>query len=149
LNGGNVFTLVALDALDENLGGCELLGATGFGGGGFCSFLLGVLFGAFLSIDGEGGEVLFYGFCAQVSILLCECFYSRKSKGLAMVSLATHLSSTACCAYLGGSHRAILRTSSLCHRTRSTAAHSLAIWEVATRLGVVPTSGGRLHTTDY
>jgi hypothetical protein len=37
---GDVFALVALDALDKNFGGGEFFGATGFGGGGFGGFLL-------------------------------------------------------------------------------------------------------------
>lgn len=39
------------------------MGGFCFGGGGFCGFLLGVFFGAFLGVEGEGGEVLFYCFC--------------------------------------------------------------------------------------
>jgi hypothetical protein len=62
LNGGDVFALVALDALDQDLGRGEFFSASGFGGGGFCSFLLGVFLGTFLGVEGEGGEVLFYGF---------------------------------------------------------------------------------------
>lgn len=60
--GGDVFALVAFDAFDEDLGGGEFFGAAGFGRRGFCGFLLGVFFGAFLGVDREGGEILFYGF---------------------------------------------------------------------------------------
>lgn len=58
---GDVFALVALDALDDDFGRGEFFGAAGFGGGGFCFFLFCVLFGAFLGVDREGGEVGCYG----------------------------------------------------------------------------------------
>jgi hypothetical protein len=67
LYGGHVLALVALDALDQDFGRREFFSAPGFGGGGFCGFLLRVFFGAFLGVDGEGGEVLFYGFCVDVN----------------------------------------------------------------------------------
>jgi hypothetical protein len=67
LHGGDVFALVALDALDEDFGGREFFGAPGFGGGGFCGFFLRVFFGAFLGVEGEGGEVLFDGFWRKIS----------------------------------------------------------------------------------
>jgi hypothetical protein len=66
LHGGDVFALVALDALDQDLRRCELFGAARFGGRGFGGFLLRVFFGAFLGIDGEGREVLFYGFWGEL-----------------------------------------------------------------------------------
>ena len=56
-----MFALVALDALDDDFGGGEFFGAAGFGGGGFCFFLFCVLFGAFLGVDREGGEIGCYG----------------------------------------------------------------------------------------
>lgn len=59
---GDVLALVALDALDDDFGGCALLALAGFGGFGFGGFLLGVFFGAFLRVDAEGGEVLVEGF---------------------------------------------------------------------------------------
>jgi hypothetical protein len=59
---GDVLALVALDALDDDFGGCALLALAGFGGFGFGGFLLGVFFGAFLRVDAEGGEVLGEGF---------------------------------------------------------------------------------------
>ena len=55
---GDVLALVALDALDDDFGGCAFFGLAGFGGFGFGGFLLGVFFGAFLCVDAEGGEVL-------------------------------------------------------------------------------------------
>jgi len=62
LHGGDVFALVALDALNEDLGRGELFGAASFCGRGFCGFLLRVFFCALLCVDGEGREVLGYGF---------------------------------------------------------------------------------------
>jgi hypothetical protein len=68
----DVFALVALYALNEDLRGGEFFGAAGFRRRGFGGFLLRVLFGAFLGVKGECGEVLFYGFWRPVSMLLCE-----------------------------------------------------------------------------
>lgn len=62
---GDVFALVAFDALDYDFGGGEFFGAAGFGGGGFGFLLFGVLFGAFLGVDREGGEVGCYGVCGE------------------------------------------------------------------------------------
>lgn len=60
---GDVFTLVALDALDD-YGACgALLGFSRFGCFGLEGFLVGVLFGALLGIDGEGAEAGGYGVC--------------------------------------------------------------------------------------
>jgi hypothetical protein len=50
---GDVLALVALDALDDDFGGCALFGLAGFGGFGFGGFLLGVFFGAFLRVNAE------------------------------------------------------------------------------------------------
>jgi hypothetical protein len=55
---GDVLALVALDALDDDLAGRALFALAGLGRFGFGGFLLGVFFGAFLGVDGEGGEVL-------------------------------------------------------------------------------------------
>lgn len=55
-DGGHVFALVALDALDQHLGLGFGLGRAGFGRERFGFFLEGVLFGALLGVDGEGGE---------------------------------------------------------------------------------------------
>jgi len=57
-----VLALVALDALDDDFGGCALFGLAGLGGFGFGGFLLGVFLGALLGVDAEGGEVLGQGF---------------------------------------------------------------------------------------
>jgi hypothetical protein len=58
-----VFAFVAFDAFYGYFGGGEFFGAAGFEGGGFCFFFLCVFFGAFLGVDGEGGEVCCYGVC--------------------------------------------------------------------------------------
>lgn len=60
-HGGDEFALVALDALNENLGLGLGLGRAGFGSEGFRLFLEGVFFGAFLGVDGERGERGGYG----------------------------------------------------------------------------------------
>lgn len=57
-----MLALVALDALDDDFGGCALFRLAGFGSFSFGSFFLGVFFGAFLRVDAEGGEVLGEGF---------------------------------------------------------------------------------------
>jgi hypothetical protein len=66
---GDVFALVALDALDDDFGGCALLGLAGFGRERFGGFLLGVFFGAFLRIDAKGGEVLRQGFAGVEGVV--------------------------------------------------------------------------------
>lgn len=53
----NVFTFVALDALDDDLAGSALLRRTRLGGFGFGGFFVSVLFGAFLGVNREGAEV--------------------------------------------------------------------------------------------
>jgi hypothetical protein len=55
---GDVFALVALDALDDDFGRGAFLRFARFGRFGFGGFLLGVFLGAFLGVDGERGEVL-------------------------------------------------------------------------------------------
>ena len=57
-----MLALVALDALNDDFGGCALLGLAGLGGLGFGGFLLGVFFGALLGVYRQGGEVLREGF---------------------------------------------------------------------------------------
>lgn len=59
---GDVLALVALDALDDDLGGCALFRLARFGRFGFGGFLLRVFFRAFLGVDAERGEVLAEGF---------------------------------------------------------------------------------------
>src|SRR5439155_1197740 len=51
-DGGHVFALATLDALDEDFGGHLLFVLTGFGGLGLGLLFEGVLFGAFLGVDG-------------------------------------------------------------------------------------------------
>jgi len=55
---GDVLALVALDALDDDFGGCALLTLARFSCLGFGGFLLGVFFGALLGVDGQRGKVL-------------------------------------------------------------------------------------------
>ena len=57
-----MLALVALDALNDDFGGCALLGLAGLGGLGFGGFLLGVFFGALLGVYRQGGQVLGEGF---------------------------------------------------------------------------------------
>ena len=55
LHRSDVFALVAFDALDEHFGRRTGFFGAGFGKGGFGFFLLRVLQGTFLGVDGEGG----------------------------------------------------------------------------------------------
>lgn len=64
-HGRYVFPLCAFDPLDYDLAGGARFGFALRGRGGFVGFLDGVFFGAFLGIDGEGGEVLCEGFCGS------------------------------------------------------------------------------------
>ena len=59
-----MLALVALDALDDDFARGALLAFARFGCFGFGGFLLRVFFGAFLRVDGEGGEVGGQGFGA-------------------------------------------------------------------------------------
>lgn len=61
---GDIFPLVALDALDGDFRRGALFCLASFGCGGFGGFLLGVFFGAFLGVDTEGAEVGREGFGA-------------------------------------------------------------------------------------
>lgn len=67
-DGRDVFALVALDALDEDFGGGFGFGGAGFEGEGPRGFLLGVFFGAFLGVEGEGGEG--GGYCCCLMMLV-------------------------------------------------------------------------------
>jgi hypothetical protein len=61
--GRDEFPLVALDALDEDFGGGFGFGGAGFKREGFGFFFEAVFLGAFLRVDGEGGEGGGYGGC--------------------------------------------------------------------------------------
>lgn len=61
---GDVFALVALDALDDDLARGALLGLLALGGFSFGSLLRGVLLRALLGVDAEGAEVLREGLVA-------------------------------------------------------------------------------------
>lgn len=58
----DIFPLIALDTLDGDLSLSFGFRGLGFGGSGFGFFLLRVLGGTFLGVDGEGGEDGCYGF---------------------------------------------------------------------------------------
>jgi hypothetical protein len=142
LYGGDVFALVAFYAFDEDLGGGEFFGAARFGRGGFGGLLLRVFFGAFLGVEGEGGHVVFYGFCEGVSkgfwiLRLPSMSRVRDMVRAFRVQLAVHVwvfVLKPLLAFLGGAAEfAVL-------------SYWSAMRAVSTRLGVVPTSGGRLHT---
>lgn len=59
----HVFSLVALHPLNLHYGLCFRSAGSCFLGGGFSFFLCAVFGGAFLGVDGEGGELARYGFC--------------------------------------------------------------------------------------
>jgi hypothetical protein len=87
---GDIFALVSLDAFDEDFRCSTLLLRFGFCGGGFGGFLLCVFLGAFLGVDGEGGEVLFDCFCIVILVLVNESGRNVASVGTLRVQLLMH-----------------------------------------------------------
>ena len=64
-----MFALVALDALDDDLGGRALLALARLGRFGIGGFLLGVFFRALLRVDAQAREVLREGFAGVEGVV--------------------------------------------------------------------------------
>ena len=74
----NIFPLVTLNALYQNLGSSFTLRFAGFGCNGFGFFLGGVFGGAFLRVDREGGKSCTDSFCGEDRTLVRRPLRNRR-----------------------------------------------------------------------
>ena len=149
-DGGHVFALVALDALDEHLGLGFGLGRAGFGRERFGFFLQGVLFRALLGVDGEGGERGRYRGCCGWRFRVRYGMEKKRER-----KWIRHLRSRGLHAFQGARLQAILCIFSLYRRIRNTSrtgASALRFLAEA-RVGIPfvdfkneHTSGGKVQT---